>query len=704
MGARLTYINSIILLSDSNIHLRLPKQTSDFHTMSSSLSTGSFQTLTFHPDNTVIIQDKIYGEHTISEPVLAELLRCPALLRLAGIGLHGQTDLLGITHTVTRLEHSIGASLLVRKVGGSIGEQVAGLLHDISHTVLSHDVDGALSKPGESYHEVQKSRYIMTTELPRILTKHGFVDLKPFDEELYPLVERPAPHLCADRLDYSLRDAVAFGKLAIEDARRVYDSLTAFPDASSPHRLLVLRDIDLALAYARAYGECDRDVWCNPAHAVMSRKIGQLIGDLVQQGSLKEEVLWNLSDREFWELLKSKVDSKGLETIKHIEAGPHAEDYHRLPRGTKIRTIDPDLLLPGAGQPSPLSFVKPEWAKERQDFIQAPSFTVYINGGVSWEQDSIQPQFENNNPIMSEALTNTDLQGALPLIARGKVRDLYDVDEKTLLFVATDRISAYDVIMENGIPEKGILLTLCTKTWFKILSDKIPSLRTHFLTLDLPPQIPESLRPVLQNRSMQVRKLKILPIEAIVRGYITGSAWNEYKKSGTVHGIKVAEGLRESEAFPDGPIYTPSTKAEQGEHDENIHPDQAVAIVGERYASKIASLAVQLYKVAHEYALTRGVIIADTKFEFGLDPETDEVVLADEVLTPDSSRFWPKDSYEIGRGQQSFDKQFLRDWLTSEGLKGKPGVRMTDEIAQKTSAKYREAYERITGETKVPAV
>ncbi|KAB8277782.1 phosphoribosylamidoimidazole-succinocarboxamidesynthase [Aspergillus minisclerotigenes] len=679
--------------------------------MSSSLSTGSFQTLTFHPDNTVIIQDKIYGEHTISEPVLAELLRCPALLRLAGIGLHGQTDLLGITHTVTRLEHSIGASLLVRKVGGSIGEQVAGLLHDISHTVLSHDVDGALSKPGESYHEVQKSRYIMTTELPQILTKHGFVDLKPFDEELYPLVERPAPHLCADRLDYSLRDAVAFGKLAIEDARRVYDSLTAFPDASSPHRLLVLRDIDLALAYARAYGECDRDVWCNPAHAVMSRKIGQLIGGLVQQGSLKEEVLWNLSDREFWELLKSKVDSKGLETIEHIEAGPHAEDYHRLPRGTKIRTIDPDLLLPGAGQPSPLSSVKPEWAKERQDFIQArQALPAYRLSSPTFYDSTSSPDTSLfilpilQNPIMSEALTNTDLQGALPLIARGKVRDLYDVDEKTLLFVATDRISAYDVIMENGIPEKGILLTLCTKTWFKILSDKIPSLRTHFLTLDLPPQIPESLRPVLQNRSMQVRKLKILPIEAIVRGYITGSAWNEYKKSGTVHGIKVAEGLRESEAFPDGPIYTPSTKAEQGEHDENIHPDQAVAIVGERYASKIASLAVQLYKVAHEYALTRGVIIADTKFEFGLDPETDEVVLADEVLTPDSSRFWPKDSYEIGRGQQSFDKQFLRDWLTSEGLKGKPGVRMTDEIAQKTSAKYREAYERITGETKVPAV
>ncbi|KAJ5971016.1 uncharacterized protein N7479_000934 [Penicillium vulpinum] len=298
---------------------------------------------------------------------------------------------------------------------------------------------------------------------------------------------------------------------------------------------------------------------------------------------------------------------------------------------------------------------------------------------------------------MAQALTTTDLQGALPLVARGKVRDLYEIDDKTLLFIATDRISAYDVIMENGIPNKGVLLTLCTKTWFKALTDANPALRTHFITLDLPPQIPESLRPILQNRSMQVRKLRILPIEAIVRGYITGSAWNEYKKSGTVHGIQVPAGLQESQAFPDGPIYTPSTKAELGEHDENIHPDQAVAILGEPYASTVAKMAVELYKTAHAYALERGVIIADTKFEFGVDEETGEVVLADEVLTPDSSRFWPKESYAVGRGQSSFDKQFLRDWLVSEGLKGKDGVRMPDDIALKTAEKYKEAWEKITG-------
>ncbi|RAO73126.1 uncharacterized protein BHQ10_009138 [Talaromyces amestolkiae] len=255
---------------------------------------------------------------------------------------------------------------------------------------------------------------------------------------------------------------------------------------------------------------------------------------------------------------------------------------------------------------------------------------------------------------MAEALTQTDLQGALKLVARGKVRDLYEIDDKTLLFVATDRISAYDVIMENGIPNKGKLLTLCTKSWFQILQQAIPNLRTHFITLDLPPQIPESQRAALQNRSMQVRKYEIFKVEAIVRGYITGSAWNEYQKS-------------------------------------------AAEIVGAEYAPKIASLALNLYKTAHAYAYARGLIIADTKFEFGLDRATNEIVLVDEVLTPDSSRFWPKDRYVVGQTQESFDKQYLRDWLTSQGLKGKEGVKMTEEVALKTAEKYREAWEIITG-------
>jgi phosphoribosylaminoimidazole-succinocarboxamide synthase len=198
---------------------------------------------------------------------------------------------------------------------------------------------------------------------------------------------------------------------------------------------------------------------------------------------------------------------------------------------------------------------------------------------------------------------------------------------------------------------------------------------------------------------MQVRKLKVFPIEAIVRGYITGSAWKEYQKSGTVHGIPMPKGLQEAQALPQGAIYTPSTKAEAGKNDENIHPSKAAEIVGEAYAFRIEELALKLYTTARDYAYERGIIIADTKFEFGLDEETDEVVLVDEVLTPDSSRFWPRESYEIGRDQESFDKQYLRNWLTREGVKGKPGVEMPEQIVKETRAKYVEAFEKLTGKT-----
>ncbi|CZT06389.1 probable phosphoribosylaminoimidazole-succinocarboxamide synthase [Rhynchosporium agropyri] len=294
-------------------------------------------------------------------------------------------------------------------------------------------------------------------------------------------------------------------------------------------------------------------------------------------------------------------------------------------------------------------------------------------------------------------LTSTTLT-ALPKIAEGKVRDLFEVDSKTLLFVASDRVSAYDVIMQNGIPSKGPLLNLLSKYWFDLLSDKIPGLQTHFLTLDLPASISsEADRTLLKNRSMQVRRLKIFPIEVIVRGYITGSAWKEYQRSGTVHTIPIAAGLKNAQAFPQGAIYTPSTKAEAGENDENISPAQAAEIVGEKYAKRIEDLALKLYTTARDYAMSLGIIIADTKFEFGLDEETDEIVLSDEVLTPDSSRFWPADKYEIGREQDSYDKQYLRDYLTSNGLKGKQGVSMPEDVVAKTAEKYREAYEILTG-------
>ncbi|KAI4132667.1 MAG: hypothetical protein LQ338_000607 [Usnochroma carphineum] len=300
--------------------------------------------------------------------------------------------------------------------------------------------------------------------------------------------------------------------------------------------------------------------------------------------------------------------------------------------------------------------------------------------------------------MTATTMIHTDLSGSMPLIARGKVRDLYEVDDSTLLFVTTDRVSAYDVIMGNGIPNKGILLCLMTAHWFKVLAAAIPDLRTHFITLDLPSPIPANLREQYQNRSMQVQKLKVFKIEAIVRGYITGSAWSSYQKDGTVCGINIQPGLRQSEAFPRGPIYTPSTKAELGGHDENIHPDKAAEIVGAKYAKRIEELALSLYNHGAAYAMERGIIIADTKFEFGLDKETDQVVLVDEVLTPDSSRFWPADSYRIGESQPSFDKQCLRDWLTSQGLKGKENVEMPDEVIAKTQGKYREAFERLTGQ------
>lgn len=299
---------------------------------------------------------------------------------------------------------------------------------------------------------------------------------------------------------------------------------------------------------------------------------------------------------------------------------------------------------------------------------------------------------------MSPPAATTIELTSLPKLASGKVRDLYEIDDKTLLFVTTDRISAYDVIMANGVPHKGATLTQLTAHWFGVLSERIPGLKTHFLTLSPPATLSPADRELVRSRSMQVRKLKVFPIEVIVRGYITGSAWKEYKKTGTVHGLPQPAGLQECSPFPE-PIYTPSTKAELGQHDENISPEKAAEIVGDRYASRIEELALKVYKTAAEYARERGIIIADTKFEFGLDEETDDIVLIDEVLTPDSSRFWPADRYEVGRDQDSFDKQYLRNWLTKEGLKYKDGVAMPEEIAEATAARYKEAFKLLTGKT-----
>lgn len=291
------------------------------------------------------------------------------------------------------------------------------------------------------------------------------------------------------------------------------------------------------------------------------------------------------------------------------------------------------------------------------------------------------------------SLTETNLDNTLPLLGRGKVRDIYQIDPNTLLFVATDRISAYDVIMENGITDKGKLLTKLSEFWFDFLP-----IENHLIKKNIFKEYPqlETYRDQLQDRALLVRKLKLIPLEVIVRGYITGSAWKEYKKLKTVHGLPIDEDLVESQEFKT-PIFTPSTKAEQGEHDENISPAQAAKIVGQDLCDRLEEKAIDLYVKAKEYAKTKGIIIADTKFEFGLD-ENDNIVLVDEVLTPDSSRFWNARAYEVGKSQDSYDKQFLRDWLTSNGLNGKDGVKMTDEIVEKTREKYIEAYEQLTGD------
>ncbi|PSR77263.1 phosphoribosylaminoimidazole-succinocarboxamidesynthase [Coniella lustricola] len=305
---------------------------------------------------------------------------------------------------------------------------------------------------------------------------------------------------------------------------------------------------------------------------------------------------------------------------------------------------------------------------------------------------------------MASQVLSIDLK-SLPKVATGKVRDLFDLDASTLLFVSSDRTSAYDVVMDNGVPGRGAILTLISAFWFRLFSsadsaNRVPGLQTHFLTMQPPSSLPADEAALIRGRSMQVRKLKIFPVEAIVRGYLAGSAWAEYAAHGTVHGLAMPAGLRQCEALPTGPIYTPSTKAELGQHDENITPARAAEIIGnEAHAKRIEELAVAIFKAGSAHARERGILIADTKFEFGLDEDTGEVVLVDECLTPDSSRMWPADKYEVGRDQESFDKQIIRNWLTREGLKGKQGVALPEEVRQATLDKYKDVFQRLTGQT-----
>ena len=282
----------------------------------------------------------------------------------------------------------------------------------------------------------------------------------------------------------------------------------------------------------------------------------------------------------------------------------------------------------------------------------------------------------------------------LKLLNRGKVRDIYEVDNK-LLLVATDRISAFDVVMADPIPHKGEVLTRLSLFWFDYLKDVVPN---HLISVD-PDEYPEACAPyreTLRDRSMLVKKAEPLPVECIVRGYISGSFWKAYQRDTTVCGFKLPDGMQESEKFPQI-LFTPSTKAEQGLHDENISIERMAELVGNETTEKIADICITLYQKASDYARTKGIIIADTKFELGW--YEGELMLIDEVLTPDSSRFWPEDQYSIGRGQASFDKQFLRDYLASlDWNKTPPPPELPKEILEKTGARYLEALERISGE------
>jgi len=281
----------------------------------------------------------------------------------------------------------------------------------------------------------------------------------------------------------------------------------------------------------------------------------------------------------------------------------------------------------------------------------------------------------------------------LKLRHRGKVRDIYDIDDRHMLIVTTDRLSAFDVVLGDPIPGKGAMLTAMSSFWFARTRKLIPN-QVADIPLAQVLKDPDE-RASVEKQSVVVRKLKALPIEAIVRGYLAGSGWKEYQKSGTVCGIQLPAGLREADKLPE-PIFTPSTKAAVGQHDENISFEQAAALLGRDLAEKVKQATIAIYKDCAEYALTRGIIIADTKFEFGLD-EQGTLTLIDEVLTPDSSRFWPADQYKPGANPPSFDKQYVRDWLEASGWDKKaPAPKLPPEVIAKTAEKYREALTRLT--------
>ena len=291
------------------------------------------------------------------------------------------------------------------------------------------------------------------------------------------------------------------------------------------------------------------------------------------------------------------------------------------------------------------------------------------------------------NPVYETSIKS------LPLVGRGKVRDIYAVGDDKLLIVTTDRLSAYDVILPTPIPEKGRVLTELANFWFARLGSIVPN---HLTGIDPESVVALEERSQVRGRSIVVKKMQALPVEAVVRGYLEGSGWKEYQESGKVCGIALPPGLRRASKLPQ-PIFTPATKAEAGHHDENITFERMAGMIGEERAKQVRDTAIALYKAAAEYALARGIIIADTKFEFGVD-SAGKLHLIDEALTPDSSRFWPLDTWRVGESPESFDKQYVRNWLDAIGFQRKPPApKMPEEVARKTSEKYQEALKRLAG-------
>ena len=295
-----------------------------------------------------------------------------------------------------------------------------------------------------------------------------------------------------------------------------------------------------------------------------------------------------------------------------------------------------------------------------------------------------------NHSLFESSLTS------LPLLNRGKVRDIYDIDDKHMLIVTTDRLSAFDVILPTPIPGKGRILTEISNFWFKQLENIVPNQLSDLSLEDVLPNADE--RAQVEGQAIVVKKLKALPIEAIVRGYIIGSGWKDYQNTGAICGISLPTGLNMADKLEQA-IYTPSSKAEVGEHDENIDFEATIKLLGQDMAEQVRDVSLKLYSTARDYAAERGIIIADTKFEFGLDSEG-SLVLIDEALTPDSSRFWPMETYAPGSSPESYDKQYIRDWLETQGWNKKaPAPEVPADVVSKTTAKYLEAYEKLTGET-----